>query len=305
MKILTLDGGGSKGIYSLGILHEIEAILGSPLINHFDCFYGVSTGSIIASGLALGRSVEDLRKLYMNNIPDVMSPWTAKKRSNVLKKLLQSEFEDKTFEDFSKYVGIVTSCVGERIPKIFKSNIEQAHGRKNSFKPGFGAKIWEAVYASCSAVPFFNVHGFDCEDNHLELIDGGFSANNPTLFALIDALKTHKCKLDDIIIINIGTGQFPLRYSLNFLCSSYLFFPVKDLVPTFMEINSNTLAIFSKMLFENTKILRLNEVFSEPHLKTNFLENNTKKLQLLYQRGKSTFGNQEESFKKIWNRSPN
>ena len=62
--VLTLDGGGSKGIYSLGILHEVEAKFKSPLANHFDLFYGTSTGAIIAMALAQGKTVEYIKKLY-------------------------------------------------------------------------------------------------------------------------------------------------------------------------------------------------------------------------------------------------
>jgi patatin-like phospholipase/acyl hydrolase len=215
MKILALDGGGSKGIYSLGILHEIEAVIGAPLKDRFDCFYGVSTGAIIAAALAQGRSVAELRQLYLENIPKVMSPLSAKKRSARLKHLLQTQFGDQTFEDFTKYVGIVSASNDEKVPKIFKTNVAQAHGRKESFKPGFGAKIWEAVYASCSATPFFETDTLNCADNSFELIDGGFAANNPTLFSLIDALKAHSCDLDDVRIVNIGTGQCKLVWQMR------------------------------------------------------------------------------------------
>ncbi|MBA3011117.1 MAG: patatin, partial [Desulfobacula sp.] len=46
-KILVLDGGGSKGVYTLGVLKELEMKLGGLLYEHFDLIYGTSTGSII------------------------------------------------------------------------------------------------------------------------------------------------------------------------------------------------------------------------------------------------------------------
>jgi patatin-like phospholipase/acyl hydrolase len=55
VKILSLDGGGAKGFYTLGVLREIEAMMGGvPLSNHFRLIFGTSTGSIIAALLALG-----------------------------------------------------------------------------------------------------------------------------------------------------------------------------------------------------------------------------------------------------------
>ena len=47
--VLTIDGGGSKGFYTLGVLKEIEAMIGCPLYQKFNLIFGVSTGAIIAS----------------------------------------------------------------------------------------------------------------------------------------------------------------------------------------------------------------------------------------------------------------
>ena len=56
--ILSLDGGGSLGVYTLGVLVEIERMLHMPLYKKFDLVYGTSTGAIIASMIALGDDVE-------------------------------------------------------------------------------------------------------------------------------------------------------------------------------------------------------------------------------------------------------
>ncbi|MEO7641500.1 MAG: patatin-like phospholipase family protein [Ramlibacter sp.] len=64
-RILTLDGGGAKGFYSLGVLKQLEALLGGePLAAKFDLIFGTSTGAIIASLLALGKPVGEIRDLY-------------------------------------------------------------------------------------------------------------------------------------------------------------------------------------------------------------------------------------------------
>ena len=53
-RFLSLDGGGAKGFYTLGVLREIEAMLGQGLYERFDLIFGTSTGAIIAALLALG-----------------------------------------------------------------------------------------------------------------------------------------------------------------------------------------------------------------------------------------------------------
>lgn len=60
-RILRLDGGGAKGFYTLGVLKQLEALLGDkPLSEQFDLIFGTSTGAIIASLLALGYKVDDI-----------------------------------------------------------------------------------------------------------------------------------------------------------------------------------------------------------------------------------------------------
>jgi predicted acylesterase/phospholipase RssA len=57
-RILSLDGGGAKGFYTLGVLREVEGLVGARLHEKFDLIFGTSTGAIIAAMLALGHSIE-------------------------------------------------------------------------------------------------------------------------------------------------------------------------------------------------------------------------------------------------------
>ncbi|MDJ0519150.1 MAG: patatin-like phospholipase family protein [Trichodesmium sp. MO_231.B1] len=64
-RILCLDGGGIRGVMPTLILQEIEQQLGSPLKNYFYLIAGTSTGSILAVGIGLGKSPEELLNLYL------------------------------------------------------------------------------------------------------------------------------------------------------------------------------------------------------------------------------------------------
>ncbi len=155
-RILSLDGGGAKGFYTLGVLKEIEGMLGCPLYKRFDLVFGTSTGAIIASLIALGYEIDEIHKLYKEHVPKVMKIKGAQGKSEALSKLTQKVFGNATFEDVKTGIGVVaTKWVIER-PMIFKGDVAQAHGRIGTFKPGFGVSIADAVQASCSAYPFFD-----------------------------------------------------------------------------------------------------------------------------------------------------
>jgi Patatin-like phospholipase len=69
-RVLSLDGGGAKGFYTLGVLKEIEAMVGQPICECFDLIFGTSTGGIIA-GL-LGYQVNEVYALYKQHVPAIM-----------------------------------------------------------------------------------------------------------------------------------------------------------------------------------------------------------------------------------------
>jgi len=102
--ILSLDGGGIRGALTLGYLKKIETILQEKygkdylLCDHFDLIGGTSTGSIIATGLAIGKTVDQLVELYM----DLGGKIFGKKRNfwNPLEtwKFLKAEYDYKVLE---------------------------------------------------------------------------------------------------------------------------------------------------------------------------------------------------------------
>src|SRR5580700_4927864 len=67
-RILSLDGGGAKGFYTLGVLKDIEGMLGCPLYKRFDLIFGTSTGSIVGALLALGCEVDQIHQLYKKHV---------------------------------------------------------------------------------------------------------------------------------------------------------------------------------------------------------------------------------------------
>jgi hypothetical protein len=86
-RILALDGGGAKGFYTIGVLREIEGIVGVPLCERFQLIFGTSTGAIVAALLGLGYKVDAIHELYKKHVPTVMRKRTASGRTRALQKL--------------------------------------------------------------------------------------------------------------------------------------------------------------------------------------------------------------------------
>lgn len=298
LRVLTLDGGGAKGFYTLGVLKEIEAMVGCPLHQKFDLVFGTSTGGIIASLIALGHSVDSILELYRKHVPTVMSHKTAPARSQALKNLASAVFGDATFGDVKTSIGIVTAKWLTERPMIFKGSIAQAHGRVDTFVPGFGVSIADAVKASCSAYPFFErtiVRTSMGED--IELIDGGYCANNPTLYAIADAVHALQSDRRDIRLVSVGVGIYPdpkpsllMRLAKKYLVSV-------QLLQKTLEINTQSMDQLRQILFHDIPTIRISDSYATPEMATDLLEHDLKKLDILFQRGRESFASREKQLR--------
>ena len=134
-RILSLDGGGAKGFYTLGALREIEGMVKCPLHEKFDLIFGTSTGAIIAALLALGKSIKEISDLYEVHVPTVMQRKGRAQKSAALKTLGDDVFKEAMFTDMKTAVGVVTTRWVIERPMIFKTSIEQADGRIGTFSP--------------------------------------------------------------------------------------------------------------------------------------------------------------------------
>ena len=300
-KILTLDGGGAKGFYSLGVLMELEALLGTRLNEKFDLIYGTSTGSIIGSLIALGYPVSEIFDLYREHVIKVVSAKSSADKSTALSVLANDIFQERGFSDFKTDVGIVTTNWTNEKPMIFKSNVKQAHGRSASFVSGFGCNISEAVQASCSAYPFFNRRNVTSEDGtSYELADGGYCANNPTLYAIADATEAFSIPRELIRVISIGVGNYP-NPDPSLLSKMWWAKYLKSvqLLQKTLEINTQSMDQLMHLIFHDVSCLRISETFTKPELATDLFEHDLNKLNAIHLCGKNSFANFEKKISKF------
>jgi hypothetical protein len=299
-RILSLDGGGAKGFYTLGILDEIEKNTKRRIHQSFDLIFGTSTGAIIAALLARGESVTDIIRLYGEHVPAVMQPGSATERSAALRKLAQSIFAETKVADFKTAIGIVATNWKDERPMIFKASVAQAHGSKGSFVPFFGCAVADAVVASCSASPFFSTHTVTKSNgDKVELADGGFCANNPTLYAIADAALALALDPSSLRVVSLGVGSYPeptfwkkigrvrggwplLRHGFN-----------SDFLQKILGTNTCSMEVLRGILFKNVPTIRISDAFVEPAMATHLLEHDLAKLNRLVQKGRLSYAQNE------------
>jgi patatin-like phospholipase/acyl hydrolase len=233
-RILALDGGGIRGALTLGYLKKIETILrtqekdpGLLLSDYFDLIGGTSTGAIIASALAIGKSVDEIITMYMDLGGKIFgekrnwwNPFETQKylKANydvsALETSLKATFGDITLASDKIKTGL---CI---VTKRADTNsvwplINHPGGKYFDSKDGQNKNIllWQAIRASAAAPTYFVPQNIDMGQGQTgAFVDGGVSmSNNPSLTLLMVAtLKGFpfhwEMGADKLSIVSVGTG---------------------------------------------------------------------------------------------------
>lgn len=234
LRVLSLDGGGIRGYLTAQILVEIEQYLNSttnsqqPLGERFDFIVGTSTGGLIALGLAVGKTAEEILSFYKKFAKKVFDKkeqrswiWSLlnpKFDGNNLKTFLEAELfnEKKLLSDISSpNVAVTSVALDTGMLRKHASNYLPLHAGR------MGETLVNCALATTAAPTFFPV--LENTEYSSDLIDGGLVANNPAMIALIDACKI-LAKADaqpkaereyatQVKMVSVGTGQVrPLPY---------------------------------------------------------------------------------------------
>lgn len=305
LHVLTLDGGGAKGFYTLGILDEIEKNIRKPLCECFDLIVGTSTGSIIAALISRGESIESIIELYKKHVLAIMKEHKPSKRSAALRNLATEVFGTTNVSDFKTQLSIVATNWKEEKPLLFKTSVAQAHGSTGSFAPFFGCSVADAIVASCSAYPFFDTITLNTTKGILELGDGGFCANNPALYALADALGPLGHVQENVRLISLGVGSYPYPSFWKKISRILGGFGVfrhafsSNFLQKILGTNTGAMEQLSMILFKNVPMIRISETFAEPTMATDLLEHNLTKLERLLHKGRASYGKNEARLKEL------
>ncbi len=207
-QILSLDGGGLKGVYSAAVLAAFEDDEQVSIADHFDLIAGTSTGGIIALALASGLSAKKIVEFYERYglviFPRLRFGWWNRFFSHGYKQeplkdaLVETFGEHKTIADLKKRVVIPSFNLEEGAVYIFKT---PHHSR---FKRDGKAPLWQVALATSAAPTYFPA------STHLEglrLIDGGVWANNPSLVAVLEAKSVLGASLENIYVLSLGTTK--------------------------------------------------------------------------------------------------
>ncbi len=223
-RILSLDGGGIRGIITAKLLQRLEEAV-PGFIAQTDLIAGTSSGGIIAAGLAMGLRPSEMVHLFENNGPTIFKDsfwrkvWTLGVFRGALytnrnrQRVFEETFGQMKMGDLHKSVLISAFDLDDaddarRDPKKTRSWKAKFFHNQDTAEPRRNDKtdtVVDVLMRATAAPLFFPIYqGY---------IDGGIVANNPSACALAQALnvQTQPAPIDDIFLLSVGSGNSP-RY---------------------------------------------------------------------------------------------
>ncbi|MDP8212131.1 MAG: CBASS cGAMP-activated phospholipase [Candidatus Zapsychrus exili] len=223
-KILSIDGGGIRGLIPAMFLEEIEKSLPEPIWKYFDLVCGTSTGGIIALAIAVEKKMSEIREIYEKDGYEI---FPLENKNNLIKSAISninmlfghgekypSSFLEKKLKTVFKinddYYRMNDSKLGVCIPSIniskgqvgiFKTPHKVVIPKKEKFFSDENLEMWNVARATSAAPTYFKT----TKINSSFYIDGGLFANNPSLVGIIEA---RRCNFDlsEISLLSLGTG---------------------------------------------------------------------------------------------------
>jgi predicted acylesterase/phospholipase RssA len=228
-RMLALDGGGIRGLLTLGILERIEKLVweqtGRKLCEYFDYIGGTSTGAIIAAGLSRGLTTADLIEFYTSSGRQMFDPsWLIERikylyTSDPLKIKLQEVFGHDTNLDpdnLECLLLVVTKNVTTDSPWPISSNPDAKYNDPARQDCNLKIPLWQLVRASTAAPVYFppEILQWDAKDpsKTFVFVDGGVTPYNNPAFLLYRMATEPAYRLnwkkgeDHLLIVSVGTG---------------------------------------------------------------------------------------------------
>lgn len=232
-RLLALDGGGIRGLITLGILEKLEADLraasgagaGFRLADYFDFIGGTSTGAILAAGLSIGKSVEELINFYktcgaeMFEANAILERLWSKFPSDPLERKLKEVFGEDTklgSEKLQTLLMVVMRNVTTDSPWPVTNNPRAKYNGRNRPDCNLDLPLWQLVRASTAAPTYFPPEVVQIGQHRFVFVDGGVTPYNIPAFILYRNAVAPPFKLEwnrgesKMLLVSVGTGAIPL-----------------------------------------------------------------------------------------------
>lgn len=300
-KILSIDGGGIRGLIPAKVLEEVERELklihpDKKLYEHFDLICGTSTGSILAIAIGLGVPAADIVGFYKQHAKSIFPRWYLKfipQKAIVFIRPIYSNrvLKNKLKEIYSRYNGGKEPLLNDVKTRLCIPSFNGGLGEINvlktkhhtDYRRDYKLPAHEVALSSSSAPVYFPPNSFEYKNEYgsgtnFNMIDGGIFANNPTLIGILEAADKLNVPFSKIKVLSIGTGEGKHIIKKSWLPKNFFYWFIPS--PRLMDITLDSQSQITEqyILFLNRvlakkddaiRYLRVQHVFGKDSIELN------------------------------------
>jgi Patatin-like phospholipase len=265
-RILTIDGGGTKGVFPAAFLAGLEDALGAPVVDYFDLIAGTSTGGIIAIALGLGIPARDILRLYSEKAHRIFSGglgfglpgiFRAKYAKTALHEVLVEVFGEHRLGESRKRLVIPSLNLASEYVHLYKTS------HHPSLVNDYGVTAVEVAMATVAAPTYFPIH---LSPEGVPFIDGSVWANNPLGLAVIEAIGVLGWPRHEIRVLSLGCTSSRLNVSWQKHRSLGASFWGARLSDVFMKAQSSSALVTANALVGAEHVFRISPDMSQHRL---------------------------------------
>lgn len=260
-RILAIDGGGIKGVFSASFLATVEDTINDNVGNYFDLIVGTSTGGIIALGIGLGFSAKELLQLYEELGPLVFkgNPFIRFLRQFGFSKYDQAPLKETLTKKFGDHK------LGESRNRLVIPSFNLETGEVHVYKTAHHSRLMrdykekaiDVALATAAAPTYFPTQR---SASGIPLIDGGVWANNPVGFAVVEAIGTLDWPRESLQVLSIGCTATAVDVSSARLVPRGMLYWSTKIVEVFMAGQSSASIGIAQLLAGHENLVRINPV---------------------------------------------
>lgn len=271
-RILALDGGGLKGAFTASAIATWEKQTGLRVVDHFDLIAGTSTGGILALGLGLGLSGQQMLEFYRKCGPVIFPVTRIRGRfwhtvrhiayPKYSQTILLRELEAALYSG-SKPIPLKNSRCRLVIP-TYHAVAGASHQFRTPHHPDLTAdadtEAAHAALATSAAPTFFSAAKIANMVAESSYFDGGVWANSPAMAAIIEAVCFLRIPLERIDVLSVGTTEEPFTARQQTRAGILGWLWKKRILELLMNVQQESSLRLARNLVSDARILRVNTV---------------------------------------------
>ncbi|HNP82920.1 MAG TPA: CBASS cGAMP-activated phospholipase [Nitrospira sp.] len=269
-RILALDGGGLKGAFTAAALATWERQTGLRIVDHFDLIAGTSTGGILAIGLGLGLSGQEMLGFYQERGPIIFPVTRFRSRlQHLLRHLIRPKYSQTVLLrelESAFYHGHPPVYLKDSLCRLVIPTYHALAGASHQFRTPHHPDLTvdahieaaHAALATAAAPTFFTAAKIANMVTESSYFDGGVWANSPAMAAIIEAVCFLRIPLERVDVLSIGTTEEPFTVRKQTRAGLVQWIWKKKILNLLMNVQQESSLRLARQLVSEARFLRVN-----------------------------------------------